>query len=494
VYVADPIAVLGAMAKQATAARTAVALWLDKNERLSIQSVVSDTSAVQSGETVPMTGPLRAVIREARPIYLREARAEQMPYYVSPVGDAAFAAVPICDGEIVRGVLCADSETELGEPQIGLLLQFAKQIEARLHSERAFLDIERARYEHAQFYEASAMLCHALTLEQVMETAFDAARLIVDYDLAALTLYDSMRRSHRVAAVRINPKSPPLCSQAALLGLEFRENSGLASAVVKNRHPLPASGEVQGQLGVVFTETLPLRGVVGLTVLPLLCGEEAIGTLTLASRHPGRFQKDVREMLGVIASQVAISIQNALMYRQMETMATTDGLTGLTNHRTFQERLTQIMERASRHNQKVALLLCDVDHFKQVNDTYGHPVGDQVLRKVAQVLNRAVRRIDLTARYGGEEFAVLLEATDEAGALHLAERIRQDVEALRLESDVGRFSVTTSIGVACYPDDATEQAELIEHADQALYAAKEGGRNRVVAYRESVAELRRRAV
>jgi diguanylate cyclase (GGDEF)-like protein len=193
-------------------------------------------------------------------------------------------------------------------------------------------------------------------------------------------------------------------------------------------------------------------------------------------------------MLGVIANQVATSLQNAMMYKKMETMATTDGLTGLTNHRTFQERFAQLLERSARHNHRAAMLLLDIDHFKKVNDTYGHPIGDEVLRQVAQVLAKAVRVIDIPARYGGEEFAIVLESTDLDGALALAERIREDVGRLEVPTDKGVLVVTTSIGVAAFPDDATEQPALIERADMALYHAKQGGRNRVVSYREFSAE------
>jgi diguanylate cyclase (GGDEF)-like protein len=173
-------------------------------------------------------------------------------------------------------------------------------------------------------------------------------------------------------------------------------------------------------------------------------------------------------------------------------MATTDGLTGLTNHRTFQERFGDLIERSQRHGHKAAMLLCDVDHFKKVNDTYGHPIGDEVLRQVAKVLQNAVRKIDIPARYGGEEFAVVLEATDLEGALGLAERIRTDVGNLSIDSDKGPFSVTMSIGVAAFPADGTDQATLIEHADMALYHAKESGRNRVVCYRDFDAQRKKR--
>ena len=185
-------------------------------------------------------------------------------------------------------------------------------------------------------------------------------------------------------------------------------------------------------------------------------------------------------MLGVIANQVAISLQNGRMYQVLEEQATTDGLTGLVNHRTFQERFTTMLGRAERHDLAVSLLLTDIDHFKKINDTYGHPTGDEVLRRVAAILKASARKIDIVARYGGEEFALVLEGTDRAGAVQLAERIRQEVEQQSFPSTKGSFKATLSIGIAGYPYDARDKPELIARADQALYSAKHGGRNRTV--------------
>jgi diguanylate cyclase (GGDEF)-like protein len=177
----------------------------------------------------------------------------------------------------------------------------------------------------------------------------------------------------------------------------------------------------------------------------------------------------------------------------METMATTDGLTGLTNHRTFQERFQDLIDRAQRHNGKVALLLCDVDHFKKVNDGYGHPVGDEVLRRVARVLAEVPRKIDIPARYGGEEFAVLLDNVDVTQAKVVAERIRIEISKVVVDTEKGPLSVTESVGVACFPDDGRDRATLIERADLALYHAKHTGRNRVVTWGEAQAAKSKKA-
>jgi diguanylate cyclase (GGDEF)-like protein len=219
-----------------------------------------------------------------------------------------------------------------------------------------------------------------------------------------------------------------------------------------------------------------------LLVLPLLVKDEVIGTFTVAAQRPAAFPTDKREMLGVIANQVAISMANARMYELVEEQATTDGLTGLVNHRTFQERFANMLGRAERRGFAVSMLLTDIDHFKKVNDTYGHPTGDEVLRRVAAILKASARKIDIVARYGGEEFAIVLEGTDRQGAFQLAERIRQEVEQQSFASQQGAFQATLSIGVASYPDDARDKADIIARADQSLYAAKHGGRNRTLCF------------
>jgi len=159
-----------------------------------------------------------------------------------------------------------------------------------------------------------------------------------------------------------------------------------------------------------------------------------------------------------------------------------DGLTKLFNKRYLMDRLDSELKFALRHETSLSLLLLDIDHFKKVNDTYGHPTGDEVLRRVAVILKASARKIDIVARYGGEEFTIVLEGTDRAGAFQLAERIRQEVAQQSFASPQGAFQVTLSIGVACYPDDARDKAEIIARADQSLYAAKHGGRNRTVCY------------
>jgi diguanylate cyclase (GGDEF)-like protein len=392
---------------------------------------------------------------------------------------AAFAGVPVAEGRAIRGLLIADRTrgAVFGAGELDLLGAAAGQVMRIVQSERVFQAVERSKHEHERFYKASAALNRALTLTQVYDAAFEGARGVCDFDFAAIATFDPRDGTHTISrAVGEGADT--------LDGTCHRDPGSLASMVVKNKLALPAAGEWHDRDddSYVFERSRRMKGFESLHMLPLLVKDEVMGTFVVAARRPGAFPGDRREMLGVIANQVAISLQNGRMYEVLEEQATTDGLTGLVNHRTFQERFSAMLGRAERHKFRVSLILTDIDHFKKINDTYGHPTGDQVLKRVAAILKASARKIDIVARYGGEEFAIVLEGTDRTGARMLAERIRQEVGQQSFESSKGAFGATLSLGVAVYPDDARAKQDIIARADQCLYAAKRGGRNRTVCH------------
>jgi diguanylate cyclase (GGDEF)-like protein len=169
-----------------------------------------------------------------------------------------------------------------------------------------------------------------------------------------------------------------------------------------------------------------------------------------------------------------------LEHTRTRRLASTDGLTDLCNHRTFQERLLQEVNRANRYNRPLSLLMIDVDHFKLYNDTFGHPQGDLVLQDIARLLKESSRTSDTVARYGGEEFALVLPETDHVSAEKLANRLREQVEQHHFpgQERMPEGTLTVSIGVAMHTFTGTKEA-LLRAADAALYTAKRAGRNRV---------------
>ena len=187
----------------------------------------------------------------------------------------------------------------------------------------------------------------------------------------------------------------------------------------------------------------------------------------------------VRETLQALANQLAVSLSNARAVRQLEELATTDGLTGCLNKRAFLSELNQKLMAAQRFGRKLSLIVTDLDHFKAVNDTYGHATGDRVLQELGRVLKQMKRETDLVARFGGEEFCVLCEETDARGAQLLAERVREELAGTELQTELGGLRVTASLGVATFPDHAKSAEDLFAQGDKALYEAKNRGRNQV---------------
>jgi diguanylate cyclase (GGDEF)-like protein len=202
--------------------------------------------------------------------------------------------------------------------------------------------------------------------------------------------------------------------------------------------------------------------------LPAAKGE--VGDLTAVFNHMvGRLRQGRQEL---DAMNERLRKQN----EDLERLSTSDALTGLYNRRYLTQRLSEELVRSYRHKGAFSVLMADVDEFKKYNDAFGHPAGDEVLKKVAGILLNSTRSVDCTARYGGEEFAVLLTGTSGAVAGEVAERIRARVEA---QEFAGR-KITLSIGIAEFPENGQTADEVISSADEALYAAKRGGRNRVV--------------
>jgi diguanylate cyclase (GGDEF)-like protein len=209
---------------------------------------------------------------------------------------------------------------------------------------------------------------------------------------------------------------------------------------------------------------------------PVTAGRETFGTLVLVGE---RFGKDQSETATWLVGHAAIALANVRKHRTVEKQALVDPLTGLANRRLAEGALETELARAGRFDEPLALLMSDLDDFKQINDRWGHPFGDEVLREFATALAESIREIDLAGRWGGEEFAVMLPGTDLEGGAALAERIRANLRQRAIVAPDGeRVEITASFGVAAYPG-AKGKDELVGAADSALYEAKRSGKDQV---------------
>jgi diguanylate cyclase (GGDEF)-like protein len=214
--------------------------------------------------------------------------------------------------------------------------------------------------------------------------------------------------------------------------------------------------------------------------VPLLKEGELYGVVKVGAKINGEpFTENDLEFFATLASQAVIAFENARLY----SLAITDSITKLYVHRYFQLRLEEEVARSRRYNSTISLLMCDIDHFKLINDTYGHQQGDMMLKEISKILRKNVRTTDIAARYGGEEFAIILPETTQADAKIVAERIRRDVSDFEFSSIIPRqppIKCSVSIGVAGFPLNADNKDQLIQKADSSLYKAKDKGRNKVV--------------
>jgi diguanylate cyclase (GGDEF)-like protein len=214
-------------------------------------------------------------------------------------------------------------------------------------------------------------------------------------------------------------------------------------------------------------------------VLPLLRGGRAIGALLIGAARTGMLRALEIRNGSVLAALAVNALEAAWELADTSLRSRTDALTGLWNRRHFDEQLDRVLAETDRFGGSCALVICDIDLFKKVNDTYGHDVGDVVLVRVAEVLRQGVRTVDVCARLGGEELALILPQTSLEGAVELADRLRQQIETMVVPHEGVAVRVTVSMGVAMYGAGDKGRAQLFKRADEKLYEAKHGGRNLV---------------
>jgi eukaryotic-like serine/threonine-protein kinase len=243
-------------------------------------------------------------------------------------------------------------------------------------------------------------------------------------------------------------------------------------------------------LAPVFTDPATgcgLRSAESWLAIPLHTRDESIGMVLVTSAHPTGYTETQIDIADALTGQGMVAYDNARLFAQVKQLATTDELTGIFNRHQFFVLAHRELAVAHRSGLRLAAAMIDIDHFKKVNDTYGHHVGDQVIQTVARRFTETIRNTDILGRYGGEEFALILpDVGDDAVAV--AERLRTAIADSPIDTDSGPIPITISVGVAHLSDADGNAETLLVAADKGLYTAKKSGRNRVVLHREETAE------
>jgi diguanylate cyclase (GGDEF)-like protein len=462
---------------------TAVLLWLnDAGTHMRISELSTESEDISDAPIAIGDGVLAAVHVSRERASLKSLKPSyKVPYYAGPNPVRALCAIPLLDGQTLRGILAIDriEDKAFSAHEEELAAQAARHCLRAIQNERVFLQLERAKVEQGKLYRAAQALGAALSENDVLEAGVKAAREVASFDLAAVTIYDEAHKTHEVRAAKCSAEVGEDIED--LVGARFAHNAGLVSMVVQNRFPLPYKGDFDPQHQVVLNKRFPWPKLPSLLVLPLVLRDRALGTLILGARRRHAFGDSVRPTLEVLASHLAVSLANARAVHELEMMATTDGLTGLLNKRAMLEAAEQKITAAARFDKKLSVLVIDIDHFKKVNDTWGHDVGDVVIKGLGEILKRQKRATDMVARFGGEEFIVLCEETNDKGAMLLAERIREELEKTAFHTEKASIKVTCSVGIATLSDGVKSWETMFKAADDALYVSKRSGRNRATA-------------
>jgi diguanylate cyclase (GGDEF)-like protein len=337
------------------------------------------------------------------------------------------------------------------------------QLEARLEAEH------RQRKLAETLRAVSAALNASLELPEVLDRVLTSLAEVVAYDSASLVLREG-ELLHFVAT-HGHPENVPALGMRVPL-----TDDALFAEIVRTQRPIILVDAHADPRWDYYPGTEYIRGWLG---VPMILRGAVIGMLALDSRQMNAYGETESDLALAFADQAVIAIQNARMFEEMRRLAITDGLTGIFNRRHFFSLAEHEFQRLRRYHHPLSALMIDVDHFKTLNDSYGHAAGDEVLRQIAQRCQNNVREVDLIARYGGEEFVVLLPNSDVAAARQAAERLMRCIADEPFPTAQGPLAVTISVGVATADETMPDVSALLNRADNALYRAKRQGRNRI---------------
>jgi diguanylate cyclase (GGDEF)-like protein len=333
--------------------------------------------------------------------------------------------------------------------------------------------VKRKVYDLHNLVEASNEIYSILNFRQLINSALLTVIGQVGVQSAFVLMYDQKKRSYS----QIYQKG---FRAKEIQRIKFKVDSPLVKYFTKHNAPVYIKQLERQKEFATYVEKLKELGI--FILAPIMYAERVQGILATGEKlYASEFTQTDYELFHVLVNIISISIENSLHYEAVKNLSLTDEMTNLHNYRSFISRLKEEINRSKRNKTDLSLVILDIDHFKNYNDTLGHQAGDEALREVGKVLRKTVRDEDIVSRYGGEEFCIIFPGIAKEGIKNLCERIRLKIEKHKFykEKVQPTGQLTISLGGASYPKDANDMHGLIQRADEALYKAKHLGRNQM---------------
>ena len=406
-----------------------------------------------------------AAALKKQPVYAADV-SQDSRYICAAQSTRSELAIPLMVRDEVVGVLDCQSDklNHFDSETIELLTLFSTQASIAIQNARLY-SLERQRARQLEAINTIAQQSTAvMDLEELLVRVCSIIQQAFQVQHVSLLLREEgdlvMRAHHGTLTPAIAP------------GGRISASKQPWSNIIATHQTV-----LENDLGAILETARLFKESASRLSIPLISFGQTLGILTLYSATRAAFRDNELQPLESVADICANSIQNAHYVERVKQLAYLDGLTGIFNRRFFEMRINEEIERARRYATGMAVIIADIDHFKRLNDEFGHLLGDEVLRQVSSIFHQQVRKIDVVCRYGGEEFAILLTQTNEQQALTIAEKLRRQVQQWQFPG-VPR-PITVSAGVAAFPAHGRSRDEIVRAADRGLYAAKQEGRNRV---------------